>query len=359
MFSIVDRYISKEFLKYFGASLLVFVTLFTAVEMLSTIWQLKAESSVLWAYYLYEIPTIIYRMTPVSCLMATLFTVSVLSRNNELVALFSSGLSLARITMPILILTAVISISSFFVADKLIPIFTKKRNYVYFVEIKKTPGMYYTVKTNKIWYRSKDLIYNIKSFNAEKNSVQGMTVYYFSPQWNLIQLTTAQEGFYENNGWHLKNGSVTLFDTATSFPLTQNFKEKTITLDEKPADLQSLENDSDIMTVGELRRYIKKNKEAALDTKRYEVAFHGKFGFAFVSFVMAFLGIPFSVQRERSGGFALGVGICFAVVFSYWTLVSVFNSLGIKGTISAPFAAWAPNGIMLGVAVYLLLKIKK
>lgn len=359
MFSIIDRYIAKEFFKYFAASLTVFVTLFTVVEMLSTIWQMKADSTTLWAYYLYGLPTVMYNMTPVSCLMATIFTISILSRNNELVALFSAGIGLARATAPILVLTSFIAVASFMVSDKLIPLFTKKRNYVLYVEIKKNPGMYYTVKTNKIWYRSKDLIYNIKTFNPEKNLVQGLTIYYFDPQWNLVQMTTAQEAVFEGSNWHLKNGNVTLFVSDSSFPLTQSFTEKAITLDERPTDIQDLDNKSDIMTVSELKRYVKKNKEAALDTTRYEVAYHGKFGFAFVSFVMAFLGIPFSVARDRSGSFALNVGICLGLVFIYWTLVSVSMSLGNHGTFPPLVAAWLPNGLMLGVGVFFLLRLKK
>lgn len=359
VFSIADRYIAKEYLKFFLASLIVFVTLYLAVDMLSNIWQLKADSPTLWAYFLYEVPMIVYRMTPVSCLMATIFTVSFLSRSNELVALFSAGLSLARITMPILIVTSFIAVCSFFISDKLVPPFTRKQNYIKYVEILKQPSQYYTVKTNKIWYRSKDLIYNIKTFNPEKNMVQGLTIYYFDPTWHLAQLITASEALFEGSNWHLKDGTVTLFAEENSFPLSQAFKDKVITLDEKPNDIQDIDNNSDIMTVAELRRYIRKNKEAALDTTRYEVAYHGKFSFAFVSFVMAFLGIPFSVSKDKSGSFALNVGICLFFVFIYWTLVSIGMSLGSHGTVAPALSAWLPNGLMLGVSVFFLLRLKK
>ena len=359
MFSIMDRYIAKEFFKYFLASLIVFTTLYLAVDMLSGIWQLKADSITIWTYYLLQLPMLVYQMTPVSCLMATIFTVSTLSRSNELVALFSTGVSLARATAPILVMTIVIAIGSFFISDKLVPTFTKKRNFVYFVEIKKTPSLYYTVKTNKIWYRSKDLIYNIKTFNPEKNLVQGLTIYYFDNQWKLVQLISAAEAVFKGSNWNLTDGSVTLFLEENSFPITSNFKAKSITLDERPNDIQDIDNNSDVMSVQELRRYIKKNKEAGLDTNRYEVAYHGKFSFAFVSFVMACLGIPFSVQKDKSGSFALNVGVCLGFVFIYWTLVSIGRSLGGHGTLSPLSAAWLPNGIMLVVGIYFLLRLKK
>ncbi len=359
MFNIIDRYIAGEFIKYFLGALVVFTTLFLAVEMLSSVWELKASSALIWKYYLLSLPTILYRMTPVSALMGTIFTVSVLGRNNELVALFSSGISLARATAPIIAMSVLITISSFIVSDKLIPPFTKKMNYVKSVEIKKNPSLYYTVKTNKIWYRSKDLIYNIKTFNPEKKAVEGLTIYYFDPEFNLTQVTTAKIAHFEGKNWTLKDGTVTLFPTSSSFPITSPFKEKLITLDEGPADIQDIGTDQDVMTVGELRKYIQKNKEAGLDTVQYEVTYHNKFSFAFISVVMAFLGIPFSVSKARSGGFALNVGICLGFVFAYWTLVSIFLSLGKHGTIPPAISAWTPNALMLVVAVYFLLRLKR
>jgi lipopolysaccharide export system permease protein len=359
MFSIIDRYVAKEFLKYFLASLVIFSTLYIAIDMLTTVWQIKAGSAVIWAYYLLEIPTVLYRMLPVSALMATIFTVSILSRSNELTAMFSAGLSLARITAPLLVVTFAFSVMGFFISDKLVPPSTKKRNYIYYVEIKKTPSLYYTIKTNKIWYRSKDLIYNIKTFNPETNTVQGLSIYYFDPAWKLIQLITAKEAHYQGANWILKNGTVTLFAEDSSFPLTENFLEKAITLDERPTDIENVENNAEVMTVNELRQYIKKNKEAALDTVRYEVAYHSKFSFAFVSFVMAFLGIPFSVSKDKSGSFAMNVGITLGIVFVYYILMSVGMSFGARGTLTPVIAAWAPNVMMLGVAIFFLLRLKK
>lgn len=359
VFSIIDKYVSREFLKYFFSAILVFTVLYVVVDLLSNLGRYDVESSVIVELLAYQLPWVIYMMTPVACLVATIFTVSILSRSNELVALFSSGISLARVTAPILVITSGIVITSFFVSDRLIPAFTRKKNYVMFVKIKKNPSLYYTVKTNKIWYRSKDLIYNIKTFDPDKNTVQGLSIYYFTPNWDLLQITAAKEAQYLGENWHLTDGTVTLFPSDQGFPQTQAFKNKTISLEERPRDIKELDTNKDIMTVGELKRYIRKNKEAGLDTTRYEVAYHGKFSFAFVSFVMAFLGIPFSVSRDKSGSFALNVGICLGLVLIYWTFQNIGISLGNHGTLAPLVAAWAANGLMLIVAVYFLLRLKR
>jgi len=357
---IIDRYIAKEFIKFTLAALLVFTSLYVAVDVLSTMWQFNDVSSdILTSYYLYQVPLVVQKMIPVAALVATIFTISVLSRNSELVALFSTGMSLARITLPIMVLTAGIAVGSFFLSDKLIPAFSKKRNYLYYVYIKKNPGMYYTVKTDKIWYKSKDLIYNIKSLNPDKGVVQGLTLYYFDEKFHLMQMVKAKEARYEGKNWNLEKGTVTLFEENSSFPLTQSFDTKTITLDETPTDIQDLQNSADVMRAGELRRYIQKNKEAGLETASYEVSYHGKFSFAFTPFVMAFLGIPFSVANRRSGGFALNVIFVFGLVFTYWILLSTSMTMGSHGRFPPLMAAWAPNLIMMTFGLFALIKLRR
>lgn len=347
MLSLADRYISKLFLAYFAAGLVIFVTVFCAVDALGTIMSFEgaAISSVL-RYYIYYAPQILYQMVPVACLLSTIFTLSTLAKTNEMVALFSVGMSLKRISTPMLILVGIISFVAFWTADQVLPALARQKNYIYFVELKKKPEQYSTVKTGKIWYRSKNSIYNIKTLAADNNSAQGLTLYYFSPSWQLIQMVTATAVTLQGDTWLLKDGSVTLFTDESSFPLTSEFKEKTITMGEDSGDLKSTGNTSDMLSFLELRRYIQRNKEAGLNTLRYEVDFHGKFAFALSGLVMSLLGISFSVGQARSGGTMKNIGICLALVFVYWIFYSSGLTLGRYGTLPPFVAGWLPNGLI-------------
>ncbi|MEQ1878481.1 MAG: LPS export ABC transporter permease LptG [Bdellovibrionia bacterium] len=359
MLTLIDRYIAKLFLSFFFAGLAVFLTLYVVVDTTALSVQQNVPANVLIAYYGYSLPMIIYQMMPVACLVGTLFTLISMGRANELTALFSAGLSLARVSAPILALVAALSALNFGVGDWLVPAFTKKKNYVYFVEIKKQPGLYSTVKTNKIWYRSQNILFNIKTLNAERKLAQDATFYYFDDEWNLIQLINAKELNINNRQWELKKGTLTLFFPESSFPLTKTFDEKTITINEDLGDLQSTSNATDVMRSNELWRFIRKNKEAGLDTLRYEVDYHGKFSFAFAAFVMSFLGIPFSVGRARSGGWAIGVGLVLGLAFVYWGLYSSGLTLGRHGVVPPIVAAWASNLLMLAVGLGFLLRLKR
>lgn len=352
---LIDRYILKIFIGYLLGGIVVFVTLYLAVDVLSFAIGLKASSSALIRYYAYQIPGLVYQLVPVACLMATLFTYSGLHRSNELVALFSSGMSLWRVAVPTLTLVVVMAALLFFANDQVTPILVQKKNYVEYVEIKNKPGLYNTVKTNRIWYRSENILFNINTLNPEAARAQGMTLYYFDKDWNLVQLVTAKDVELKKPAWILHNGFVTLFATESSFPLTKPFESKEIEMNEDLGDIQSSSNTSDVMTMNELKKFIDHNRDAGLDTIRYEVDYHSKFGFAFASVIMALLGVPFSISRTRSGGAMLNLGICIGLAFSYWALFSSCLTLGRHGAIPPVMAAWSANFVM-GILSLILLR---
>ena len=70
--------------------------------------------------------TLIPMGLPLATLLAAIMTLGNLGENYELLALKSAGISLPRILRPLIIVVGAISISSFFVANNLVPYATKK-----------------------------------------------------------------------------------------------------------------------------------------------------------------------------------------------------------------------------------------
>jgi lipopolysaccharide export system permease protein len=356
----IDFYTTKLFWGYFIGALVIFVTIFVAIDAMSTMVNYKdVAGSALFRYYIYALPDFISKTLPVSCLLATVLTLSNLNNNNELVALYASGLSLLRISLPMLLSIFIISTVFYFIGDNVTPSMTRQKNYIFYTEIKKRPEMYSVVKTDRIWYRSKNSIFNLQTLSPEAKRAQGMTMYLFSENWDLLQMITAKDIVIKGSQWLLRDGSVTIFTADSSFPLTSGFKEKQITMSEDTEDLTSTAQTSDMLSQSELSRFIDKNKEAGLDTVRYEVDYHAKYAFSFAGIVMSLLGIPFSVGRNRSGGKFLNIGICLGLVFGYWVLYSSALTLGGHSYLPAFLAAWLPSLGMGGLAVYLLKKLKR
>lgn len=349
----IDRYISGLFWGYFLGGLLIFTTIFLAVDAMSTMVSYKGVEASVWIhYYAYLLPEVLHKLLPVSCLLGTIATLATLNRSNELVALFASGMSLIRVTGSVLLWVLLISIAAYAFSDRVLPAVSKNKNFIFYSEIKKNPSLYQTVKTNKIWYRSKNAIFNIKTLSPEGDRASGLTLYFFDEHWDLLQMITATDVEMHGAQWNLVKGSVTVFTRDSSFPLTSQFAKKSIIMSEDANDLKSTGQTSDMLSQSELSRFINKNKEAGLDTINYEVDYHAKFSFALAGLVMCLLGIPFSVSSSRSGGMMLNVGIGLGLVFVYWIFYSSGLNLGKHGALKPVLAAWLPNLFFVGAALF-------
>ena len=355
---IIDRYIARRFFFYFLAGLIIFPSLFIVIDLSGKMAKLD-NSTVAIQYYTYFFFELLHQMLPMACLIGTVFTLSDLNRNSELLALLSSGMSLVRVSGPILILVALISILGFWFQDQILPPFIKKKNYLYYVEIKKKPWLYSTVKTNKIWYRSKNILFNIKSLQPEKNRAQGITLYYLSPTWDLLQIIRAHQVEFNDYQWQLEKGTVTTFSKVTGNPSVQKFTSKSIDMGGEAANLQAASQTSSILSFRELRQFIQKNKSSGMETSHYEVDYHAKFSFAFAALIMSLIGISFAVSRARAPGFARNITLCLITVFLYWSLYSSGINLGHHGGVSPVLAAWTPNFIFFLLSIFFLLRLRK
>lgn len=355
----IDLYTSKLFWGFFLGALLVFATLFTAVDALSTLVKFSGiPFQYIFEFYLFYLPEVLSKMIPVACVVATVMTLTSLNRAGELVALYAAGMGLFRVALPLLFSISLISVFSFFIGDQVLPQFIKKKNYVLYNSIERNPSKFQFVRTDRIWYRSKDTIFNIKTLSPDGLKAQGLTLYFFSPNWDLLQMLTAGDVRINGNQWSLEKGSITLFDSSSSFPLTSQFDKKTIIMAEDAKDLQSAGQTSDMLSQQELSRFISKNREAGLETASYEMDYHAKFSFAFAGLVMSLLGLPFTAQKGRSGGNMLAMGMCLGVVFLYWILYSSGQAMGSHGVLPPILAAWIPTVLMISLSFWTLRRLR-
>ncbi len=356
----VDRYILGLFWTSFGAGLLIFVTLFLATDVMTNILRYSSvEGSIFINYYSYFLPEVIHKMLPVASVVGLVLTISTLNKGSELIALFAAGLSLFRVSRWVFISLIFISVIDFVSTDQLLPMLTRQKNYTYYNFIEKKPSKFQTIKTDKIWYRSKNTIFNIKTLNGQGNVAQGLTLYFFDENWNIKQLMSASSVVMEGTHWLLKDGTISVFSSESSFPLNDTFKEKKIVMSEDAQDLRSTGQTSDLLSHGELSRYIAKNKEAGLDTVKYEVDYYSKLSFALAGLVMSLLALPFCVGQARNGGMAKNVGVVLGLVLIYWILFSSMQTMGNHGTLHPLLAAWTPNVLMTAFGCVFLLRLKK
>lgn len=347
IFSKMGRQLAVQFWLFLFAGLTVFTSLFLVADILGNSSQFTDVSRLeMVTYYYYMLPEVMYRMLPVASVIGVIFTLAQLQRTNEMVALFSLGVSLWQVTGILMFWTLVASALNFYLGDQVMPRAIQNKNYLYYHQIMKKPSLYSTVKTGKIWYKVKDTIFYLKTLNPQANRGEGLKMFMIGPDWKLMQMVEAKQVEFQKNIWQLKEGVVTIFSEDSSFPMTQGFTEKTIVMAEEAGELAETAKPSDVLTMGELRKFISRNKAAGLDTMRYEVDYFSKWSFAFAGCIMALLAIPFSIQRGRAGGVMSSVGVVLVLVFIFWTLYSSGLAMGYHGRVPPLFAATVPSLLM-------------
>ena len=355
----IDRYIVALFLKNVAIAAFGLTAIYIFQQVTGMLLEEDYPVRQVLTFNLFQLPGVLVQMIPPSVLIGTVMTLSGLNRTNELTAVFSLGIGLKRIMALLLIFVFAISLGTLFLQDSVLPGLFKRRTNYYWREMKKRTDFYLDVKQNKVWYRSKNLIYNLKAFDLKTQQILGMTVYSFDERFNLVQTVESEKALFTPQGWKLLTGTVTQFMAEDPFPVNQKFNELRLQIPETPKDFQEIEKEVDGLRLVELKNYIDRNKNAGLDTKSYQVKFHSRFSLSFIPLVMCMIGIPFSVRGRREGGLAKDLGICLGITFFYWLFYSIGLSLGSNGAVPPIIAAWGPTLIFMGFALILVARQEK
>jgi lipopolysaccharide export system permease protein len=352
--TILDRYVAREFLKLFGLIVVSFIFLylvFDFFEKINMFMSNRASLTQMASFFLFNIPMIVSLTLPAAVLLAALITFGVMAKNSEIVAMKANGISLHRTSLPLIILAAAICVAAFLFSEFVTPQTNQMAFQILKVEVQKRTELG-TFKQNQIWYRSRQAVYNFRIFHPDRNLLQGITINYLDPQFQLTMRVDAERAEWKDGHWLFQNVLIARFN-AGDFPVLERHAAAVIDLPEKPADFMIAQKDADKMGYLELRQYIEKLRSDGYDTTRYRADLHGKIAFPLVSIILAIIGISFSLRSERSGGVTQSIGAGIVIGFSYWLVFAFAMSLGRAGTLPPLLAAWTAN-IVFGVASFLM-----
>lgn len=356
--SVLDRYISREFLLTFCFVLLAFLCLYLIIDFFERSRMFLSNNATIvqiLSYHLYTLPSIVANMMPACVLLAALITFGLFSRNHEIVAMKANGISLYRIARPVLAFALIVCGVIFLLNEYVTPAANWQAEHIVYAEIQKNKE-WGSFKENQIWHKSQNAIYNIKLFVKAENRLKGVTINYLDPQFHLSMRIDAREAIWKGEHWELRDVLRTTF-AEKEFPVYERLPSLSVDIAEKPEDFQFVQKSADQMGFRELRNFIRKLRQEGYDSTRYETDLHGKIAFVFVSLILALIGVTFPMRSERSGGIAQGIGIGVIIGFSYWIVYAFTLSLGRSGVLPPIVSAWATNVILGVVALAMFRKV--
>lgn len=360
---ILSKYVLREFARFFLITLAAFIMVFLLgdfIEKVDDYVEHRAAVSDVAKYIAYQLPEVAFLVTPLAVLLSTLLSLGMLSKNSEVIAMKASGIPLYRIAAPVLAAAVFLSALLFWANETVIPYCNARAEYVKNVKIEKKPAQP-TLKHDRLWFRGpKGEIINIGlvDFKSGLPVCYGVTFYRLDKDFNLVGRIDAARMVWEGGRWVLEKGVVYDFLQAGGIK-SETFVNLPVNLPERPDDFKRVEKLSEEMDYTELSGYIDRLRAEGYNPVKYLVDLHGKISFTLANIIMVIVAVPFSLKTSRSGGMALGVGICIVLAIGYWFLYSFSMSLGHAGRFPPFFAAWLANILYLAGGVYMLIQTDK
>ena len=349
----IDLYIIKNFLSRFLLIMFTFLLIFFAVDIidkLDNFSKYNISNDEIIDYYIYTFPWFLSLALPMTLLLSTIFCYSILQKNNELTALKASGISLGRVSAPIILIGIFFSFFSFFFDNIIVINQLSKRNQI---EKKLKPNKNNTIsRKNNIFYHIDDTFLGIKRFNFYNDIGKNISLQKTEGA-DLSYRIDAEKMIWQEdvNKWKLLNYEIRKWDENK---FHHYFSKDTLIVinDITPEVIKKDNINPEEMSYWQLSSFIDKLNDKGLNYNRWLVNKYFKTAFAFSPLIMMLFGIALSIQKPR-GSHAGGIGLSIIVIFMYYLLIKFGQSLGYNNVINPFLSVWMVNFIFLFIGSYL------
>jgi lipopolysaccharide export system permease protein len=362
---ILDKYILKKISRSYFFIVVVFICLYFIIDLsytLSDILKTKPPAGIIVEYYLNMMPLIFLTISPFSLPIAVFYTFGELNKNNEVLSMRASGISILRLSFPIIFFALSISIIALFMQEKFLLTSQKKIEQIKINFIKKNFSS--SSEETNIAFSSQNLIFFIGKFLPQKKTMQDVTMFQEDEQGEITKKILSKAVVYENNTWQGKDIVEYRLDKKGNIGGTPIYwKRKQIPLEEKPEALLLKKNSLFMLSsfsLKNLRKEIRQLKKIKAYDKlsHFVIDYHRKFVEPLSHFfiIIGIVPLALEVKKRRAAFSSLGLGIISD--FAYYSLMFFAIALGKAGVILPLFASWLAPLFFLtfGIAGLIFLK---
>ncbi|GIW22439.1 MAG: permease [Candidatus Sericytochromatia bacterium] len=351
---ITDFYILSEFLKSFLFSLIIFIfinissfVLFNVINLIVDYGINLKQASIL---FILSIPEMLFYSIPMSSLLASLFSVSNLNKNNELIIMLLSGKNKFYIFKSLIFFSFLLFTITFIFNNFIV----SKSSYNFNNNIKLIQNNYnYSFyKENFLYKEIKNGVLNKSIYvgKIENNNISNVFIEYIKNN-KVIKIISSKKAILYNDFMILKYGEIIIFqDNSISKIKFQSYK---FNLNKALKNIIFEKREAKEMTYTELKDFINNLKKTGNNYYNYEVQLYQKISLPFSIIIFTLIGISIGSINNKSKSFNFSFSIIF--IFLYYVLMFISSLLGNLGYINTLIAAWLPNLIVFFLNLLLFL----
>jgi lipopolysaccharide export system permease protein len=364
---LMDKYLLREYLIHVAYCLLLFCMIYVVFDLFSHLTSfLDARISfrtIVFYYVCLMTPTLEY-LLPASLLLATLYTLWYLTKNNEFTAMRASGISLFRIMMPFLGVGVLFTLLTAGIKETVGPQvghWAKEFSDSKFRNSKETvyrEVAYFSKITRRQWLigeidpRLPNRLVDVK---IKQERLDGST----------SEELTAKRAEWVNGQWWFFGLTVQKYDKDDNPVKIQKPKESELNtprpigyLTELPSDFFNEVKPPEFLTSLELARFIASHKELSKRTiaqKRFDL--HSRLAMPWACVIVTLFGIPAGARGGRQSALT-GIFLAMAFFFGFYALTHIGMFLGKREIVAPWLGAWLSNIVFLTAGVLMMFRLK-
>lgn len=358
---LIEKYIYREYLKAVFYCITTFSLLFVVADLFARLdkyMSAKTPASLIGLHYWYYLIETSEFIIPSCLMLATLFTLLCFSRNNEIIAMRSSGISMLRIIMPFLVVGIFFSICISIMKQSMVPYSSEWLDTLN--QSKYKEEKFKELRNHKLFNfpysnMTKSRQWRIDEFEPDKpDSYKGVAVISERADGTRISKITANHAEWLDGQWWFHDAEIQAFSADDSpdgrphplIPGTNTIVQMK-ELDEQPIDFIASSKKAEFLSVRALRHYI--NTHRLLPEKtitQLRVDLHARFALPWACLVATLFAIPVGSKSSRQS-FFINILIAVAALFMFYTLVQFGLILGKTGQMWPWLSAWLSNIVFL------------
>ncbi len=365
MLKLIDRYLIASFLLPLMYCMIAFNILFIAYDMSD---QLKdfitklVPAGKIVLYYVYSVPIVVSLTMPFATLLALLYCLGNMSRNNEIIAMRASGIHLFRIIRPYLLMGVVMYAFTLMLAEAFVPqarrlaaeiMPAKAASSGVALAMPSTTQLigYYNDDENREWL--------VKSMDPVSNVLYGVTIVEKRSGSGKTRTEAARAEYIEGYGWFFYNVKrIRYARDGQPLPVQTWRKLSASRYKETPRDIASAQRtDAEMMTFAEIGRVMASVSERSDTYRALRMERQKRIAMPATCIVFVLLAAPFGIFHTRAGmvkGVITSIGLCVV----YYLVAAWLIGLGAQGHVPPILAAWVPHVLFAGVGYHLLHRMR-
>jgi lipopolysaccharide export system permease protein len=361
---IIDKYLIRQY----AVAAVVCLTGFTILQLIvdavvhiDNFINAKTPFNLVLEYYTALVVVSLQYITPISLMLATLYTLWRMGRHNELIALRTSGISLRRMILPFIIIGVLATIMLCVIAETAGATSMRRIKEITSAKFQQVPPAlwynlhFYFGATRRLWNIGKmDPLHPEKIFNVRVTQFR-------SDGSKMAEYIAERAEWNNNDGWRFYSGTGRKFyENEMPTPekeeygpegyLMQNFTEK-------PKDFL-IERQLEYATASDIIRYLV-NQPYLSRNKRNEMLYrlYSRFTLPMAAVIVTFFAFPVGVMNRRSSAIS-GVFLAIIFFFAFYSLTHIGTVLVFRFNVSPWFGAWLPNLVFFLIGLIMVQRYK-